>query len=289
MTLLQCRQLVVVYRVGDSEVIALQGLDLEVGPGEVVGVVGPSGCGKSTLLSVLSGLLRPTGGSVVFDGVDLGAASAGRLDQYRRDAVGFLWQDPARNLIPYLSAEENVGLMPAIAGDGGARETARRLLDRVGLSNRRSHRVQQLSGGEQQRVALAAALASAPSLLLADEPTGALDRSTTEDIFGLLGEIGRQTGLAQVIVSHDPELERYVDRVLSLQDGRVAAERRMVQAADGSSEVRESIVIDSIGRIQLTAEQQEIIGRTGRVEAELVDGELHIRAAHVDDGGANDE
>lgn len=289
MTLLQCRQLVVVYRVGDSEVIALQGLDLEVGPGEVVGVVGPSGCGKSTLLSVLSGLLRPTGGSVVFDGVDLGTASAGRLDQYRREAVGFLWQDPARNLIPYLSAEENVGLMPAIAGDGGARETARRLLDRVGLGNRRSHRVQQLSGGEQQRVALAAALASSPRLLLADEPTGALDRSTTEDIFGLLGEIGRQTGLAQVIVSHDPELARSVDRVLSLQDGRVAAERRMVQAADGSSEVRESIVIDSIGRIQLTAEQQKIIGRTGRVEAELVDGELHIRAARVDDMGASDE
>lgn len=277
--MLQCRQLMMVYRVGDSEVIALQGLELDLRAGEMLGVVGSSGSGKSTLLSVVSGLVRPTGGSVTFDGLDLGAASTRQLDTYRQVDLGFLWQDAARNLVPHLTAAENVALPLAMHGAANASDCADTLLQRVGLATRGSHRPRELSGGEQQRVALAVALAHQPRLLLADEPTGELDSSTTEQIFSLMREIGEETGLAQIIVSHDTELARHVDRVISLQDGRVAAERWVRAGQDGATEVVEATVIDSIGRLQLTAEQQEVVGQTGRVHAELVEGELRIRPA----------
>jgi len=281
--LLSCNQLVKIYRTGMTEVIALQGLDLDVHAGEMVGVIGTSGSGKSTLLTIISGLVRPTGGQVVFDGLDLGNASRRDLDRYRRVDVGFVWQDSATNLIPYLSAHANVALPLATAGQADARERAGELLELVGLQARADHRPRELSGGEQQRVALAVALAHRPRLLLADEPTGELDSVTTEEMFALMRQIGAETGLAQVIVSHDPEVTRHVDRVLALRDGRVASEQRMSVNEQGDATVVEVTMLDRAGRLQLTEEQRDAIGSSGRVHAELVDGVLHITPAGDDD------
>ena len=281
--LLRCDQLVKVYRTATTEVIALQGLDLTVDAGEMVGLVGASGSGKSTLLSIVSGLARPTGGRVEFDGLDLGSATSAELDAYRREDVGFLWQDSRSNLIPYLDAHANVALPLSMAGDQDAAVRADELLARVGLTHRSGHKPQQLSGGEQQRVALAVALAHRPRLLLADEPTGELDQATTDEIFGVMREIGRQTGLAQLIVSHDPEVTRHVDRVIGIRDGRVATERRLVANEDGATTEVEVAMLDTAGRLQLTDEQRAVVGRTGRVHAELVDDVLQIRSAEVPD------
>jgi ABC-type lipoprotein export system ATPase subunit len=271
--ILRAEQLVKVYRTAASEVIALQGLDLTIESGELVGIIGASGSGKSTLLSIVSGLLEPTGGRIVFDGLDLGAASRTQLDRYRRDQVGFLWQDSGRNLIPYLSAQENVAMrMPGRAKSSAANE----LLGRVGLGDRLTHKPHQLSGGEQQRVALAVALANEPQLLLADEPTGELDQATTEAMFALMRDVGETTGLTQIIVSHDPELARHVDRVVRLRDGRVVSEQRMV-GTDG--EIIEVTMLDDAGRLQLTNEQRELVGDTGRVQVDIDGDELRIRPA----------
>jgi len=277
--LLSCTQVVKVYRTGTTEVIALQGLDLDIEPGEMVGVIGTSGSGKSTLLTIISGLVRPTGGQVQFDGLDLGHASRRELDHYRRVDVGFVWQDAATNLIPYLSTHDNVALPLATAGKANASGRASDLLQLVGLQLRAEHRPHELSGGEQQRVALAVALAHGPRLLLADEPTGELDSATTEEIFSLMRQVGEETGLSQIIVSHDPEVTRHVDRVLSLRDGRVASEQRMGAGASGEAEIVEVTMLDRAGRLQLTEEQRLAIGGSGRVHTELLDGVLHIRPA----------
>ncbi len=277
----ECTQLVHVYRVGSSEVIALQGLDLRVESGEMLGVVGSSGSGKSTLLKVLSGLLVSTGGKVMVGGENLNGFSEKRLDRYRRNELGFLWQETARNLLPYLSAAENVALPMRLLGAGNASDRAAELLDQVGLADRVDHRPHELSGGEQQRVALAVALANKPTLLLADEPTGELDSTTTQEVFELMRQIGRDTGLSQVIVSHDPELARFVDRVVRIRDGRVSTEHRHVSADDNGADadVDTVMMVDSIGRLQLPQEHLDELGITDRVTAELVDDVIEIRRA----------
>ncbi|HEY3342680.1 MAG TPA: ABC transporter ATP-binding protein, partial [Anaerolineae bacterium] len=175
-----CDNLVKIHKIADLEVVALQGLDLEVKQGELLGIVGASGSGKSTLLNILGGLDRPSAGRVVVGGRDLLKMSDAALTTYRRTQVGFVWQQGARNVIPYLSSESNVELPMILAGHAGgaARKHAGELLDAVGLADRRHHYLGQLSGGEQQRVAIAVALANSPSLLLADEPTGELDSTT---------------------------------------------------------------------------------------------------------------
>lgn len=278
--LLECTQLTQIYRVGASEVIALQGLDLAVAPGEMVGVIGSSGSGKSTLLRALSGLLQPSGGSVRFDDVELGSASPAELDTYRRDDVGFVWQSNAENLLPEQTAEMNVKLILDLLGVDEAGDRAVELLERVGLGDRRTHLPTELSGGEQQRVALAMALANSPRLLLADEPTGALDAESSAAMFELMREIQQEDGLTQVIVSHDGELARYVDRVIRIRDGRVSSENRWDDAA--GQETGEALVIDTIGRLQLTDEQRAALGGSDRVTAEVRDGEVTIRPV---DGG----
>ncbi len=280
---LECTQLVHVYRVGSSEVIALQGLDLRLEAGEMLGIVGSSGSGKSTLLKVLSGLLSPTGGRVALNGENLSGYSMKQLDQYRRSELGFLWQETGRNLLPYLTAEDNVALPMKLLGNGDASRRAAELLELVGLSARAKHRPSEMSGGEQQRVALAVALANRPSILLADEPTGELDSATTKDMFELMGRIGDETGLSQVIVSHDPELAGYVDRVVRIQDGRVSTEhRRRTSAALADDDAdRDDVVmmVDSIGRLQLPQEHLDELGITDRVRADLVDDAIQIRRA----------
>ncbi len=276
--ILQCRQLTQIYRVGASEVIALQGLDLSVVQGEMVGVIGLSGSGKSTLLRVLSGLLQPSGGTVRFDDLQLGSATPRALDRYRRDDVGFVWQSTAENLLPTVSAEMNVKLILDLYGADNSAERANELLCRVGLAERGRHVMSELSGGEQQRVALAMALANNPRLLLADEPTGALDAESSAGLFALMRQIQREDGLTQIIVSHDDELARHVDRVIRIRDGRVSSENRWDD--ETGREIGEALVIDTIGRLQLTNEQRAALGGTDRVTAEVENGAVTIRPAN---------
>src|SRR5687768_7248427 len=237
--LILCENLVKIYRLhqeggGSVEVQALQGMDISVAKGEMLGIVGASGSGKSTLLNVLGGLDRPTGGRALVGKQDLGRLSPRALDQYRRKTVGFVWQQGARNLIPYLTALENIELPLTLSGQVGKsnRRRALELLKLVGLHERRDHRLEELSGGEQQRVAVAIALANHPRLLLADEPTGELDTATAQTIYDLLRGLNKDLGLTMLIVSHDPGIARHVDRVVAVRDGKVASETLRLQKSD---------------------------------------------------------
>jgi ABC-type lipoprotein export system ATPase subunit len=260
--LIICENLVKIYRLNQEggasvEVQALQGLDLTVNAGEMIGVVGASGSGKSTLLNVLGGLDRPTGGRALVGKLDLGRLSPRTLDAYRRHQVGFVWQQGARNLIPYLTAIENIELPLTLSGIVGAsaRGRAQELLKLVNLQERAGHRLEELSGGEQQRVAIAIALANNPSLLLADEPTGELDTSTAQTIYNLLRNLNKDLGLTMIIVSHDPGIAKHVDRVVAVRDGKLASETVRVQKSDGGEHhLVELAVLDAAGRLQIPRE-----------------------------------
>jgi len=218
-----CENLVKIYKVADLEVQALQGLDLAVQPGELLGIVGASGSGKSSLLNILGGLDRPTAGRVWVDGHDLLRMSGHALNSYRRHTVGFVWQQATRNLVPYLTAEENVQVPMALAGqtDRKSHNRAEKLLESVGLADRRKHRLEQLSGGEQQRVAIARALVTKPSIILADEPTGNLDSKTGAEIMALFKELHQTRGITVIFVTHDPTIATNAQRIISLKDGVV--------------------------------------------------------------------
>ena len=292
-----CENLVKIYRLavegrslrGSLEVQALQGLDFVVSEGEMVGVVGASGSGKSTLLNILGGLDRPTGGRAIVDKQDLGRMTQRELDRYRRQTVGFVWQYGARNLVPYLTALENVGLPVTLSGHVGKStdRDALKLLELVGLSERKSHRLEELSGGEQQRVAVAIALANKPSLLLADEPTGELDTATARTIYGLLRDLNRKLHLTIVIVSHDPGISHHVDRVVAVRDGKLASETvRLKTPAGGRAgqagtehTFEELVVLDSAGRLSIPRDLLERFGIRRRVRLEVNDDGILIRPA----------
>lgn len=258
-----CDNLVKIYKVADMEVVALQGLNLTVERGELMGIVGTSGSGKSTLLNVLGGLDHPLAGRVTVDGKDLLKLSASELDRYRRQEVGFVWQQTGRNLVPYLSAQQNVELPMTLAGIGGRDKKAwsQELLEAVGLWAFRKSRLQQLSGGQQQRVAIATALANRPKLLLADEPTGELDTATSDEVIALLRQMNVQFGVTVLIVTHDPRVARAVDRVVTIRDGRTSSEtvRRVADVeeqlaqdlAETDTTFEEFLVVDAAGRLQL--------------------------------------
>jgi ABC-type lipoprotein export system ATPase subunit len=269
---IDCGRLVKIYRVGSTDVTALSGLDFEVAPGERVGVIGPSGCGKSTLLNMIGGLVAPTSGSLVVDGVSLVGATAGFLDSYRSATVGFVWQDTARNLIPYLTAFENVRLPVELAGGDRSRLRALELLELVGLADRAGHKPHQLSGGQQQRVAIAIALANSPSLLLADEPTGSLDGVTAAEIYGVLTTINEELGVTVVIVSHDVNMAFAVERVVEMRDGQAASEHR----GDGGT-VRSVLLVDKLGRVRLPDSFRESLQSGDRVEALVEEDGLKLR------------
>jgi len=283
--LIVCENLVKIYRLnqeggGSVEVQALQGMDLTVAEGEMLGIVGASGSGKSTLLNVLGGLDRPTGGRALIGKQDLGQLSPSALDQFRRNTVGFVWQQGARNLISYLTALENVELPLTLSGRVGKTATRRalELLDLVGLRERMAHRLEELSGGEQQRVAIAIALANYPKLLLADEPTGELDTATAQTIYDLLRQLNKQLGLTMVIVSHDPGIARHVDRVVAVRDGKLASETLRVQKADSDEHhLVELAVVDAAGRLQIPREYLEQFNIRRRVQVELTDNGILIR------------
>ena len=230
---IRCEGLVKTYHLGGRELFALQGLNLSIQRGELLGIVGASGSGKSTLMNILGGLDRPCSGRVWVDGMDLQKMNEAALDQYRSSRVGFVWQQGARNLIHYLSAEENV-MLPITINGGGQRAAARRaaeLLEKMGLSTRRRHRLEELSGGEQQRVAIAVALVNHPVLLLADEPTGEVDTATAAGIYKIFQDLNQNQGLTILIVSHDQAISRYMERVVAIRDGRTAEETLRLEEA----------------------------------------------------------
>ncbi|MBZ0093326.1 MAG: ABC transporter ATP-binding protein [Sulfuricellaceae bacterium] len=215
------RGLTKVYAMGEVEVHALRGVDLEFYPGELVVLLGPSGSGKSTLLNILGGLDTPTAGQVRYHGRDLAAASEKELTDYRRHHVGFVFQ--FYNLIPSLTALENVAIVSEIAVSPMAPETALAL---VGLSERGSHFPAQLSGGEQQRVAIARAIVKRPAVLLCDEPTGALDSATGIRVLEAIAQVNRELGTTTVLITHNADIAQMADRVIRLADGKIAEVRR---------------------------------------------------------------
>ncbi|GFN30220.1 ABC transporter ATP-binding protein [Paenibacillus xylaniclasticus] len=262
--MIRCDGLVKIYKTAELEVVALQGLDLKVDDGELMAIIGTSGSGKSTLLNMLGGLDRPSAGKLFVDGKDMLTMSERALIRYKRETVGFVWQNNARNLIPYLTAQENVEL-PILLKGRRRKARALELLDAVGLQHRRHNRLSELSGGEQQRVAIAIALANEPKLLLADEPTGSLDSKTANQVLDLFRRLNRELGLTIVIVTHDPQLARKVDRVVAIRDGRTSSEMLRSVSAEAESiaslEHEESAadthieyaVIDKTGRLQIPA------------------------------------
>ena len=224
MELLHCTDLEKVYGRGDTAVRALDGIQLQVDRGEFVAIVGASGSGKSTLLHILASVDRPTAGTVTVDGVDLGRLDPTRAALFRRRKVGLVYQ--FFNLIPTLTVEKNITLPLLLDKRRPDPEALDRLVAALGLQDKRKALPEQLSGGQQQRVAIARALCYRPALLLADEPTGNLDRRNTGEILDLLGLCHRSYGQTILLVTHDEELAAQADRVITLSDGRIVADRR---------------------------------------------------------------
>lgn len=287
--IIECDSLVKIYKTPDVEVLALQGLDLTVDYGEMTAIIGNSGSGKSTFLNMLGGLDRPSAGRLLVDGKDLFKLNERELVEYKLRTVGFVWQNNARNLLPYLTATQNVMMPMLFGGEHKRRQRALELLDMVNMSHRKNSRLSALSGGEQQRIAIAIALANHPRLLLADEPTGAVDQKTSSAILDMLRAINRESGLTIVIVTHDQLLAKKVSRVIAIRDGKIASERIMkesyldrlsdISALTEVEEVQdEYAVLDKAGRLQLPADMLKKLGVAGnRVRMELKDGEIIIR------------
>ena len=311
---IRCEGLVKIYKIEDVEVVALQGLDLTIQRGEVMGIIGPSGSGKTTLMNVLGGLDVPSAGKAVVDGVDLIRISDRQRLRYRRRSVGFVWQSVARNLIPYLTAVENVQL-PMILSGRFDHKRAERLLELVGLGHRKKHRPVTMSGGEQQRVAIAIGLANEPTILLADEPTGSLDTANTVRLLEVFDTVRTELGVTVVIVTHDTSMARALDRYVQIRDGKTSTEsvRRVAvtyteqgtaeavaapreattpvagdgaaadtdddashppDAADASHE--HFTLLDSAGRLQIPADMRDTYRIGGRVKLVEEDGRILI-------------
>jgi ABC-type lipoprotein export system ATPase subunit len=287
--MIHCENLVKIYKVADLEVVALQGLDLHVEAGELMAIIGNSGSGKSTLLNMLGGLDRPSAGSLFVDGKDLLKFTERDLVRYKRETVGFVWQNNARNLIPYLTALENVEL-PILLQGRRKRQRALELLEAVGLSHRAKNKLNQLSGGEQQRVAIAIALANHPKLLLADEPTGSVDTKMANQILDVFRDLNRSMGLTVVIVTHDPQLAKKVDRVVAIRDGKTSSEiirrksyaEELAELEQGQETSEDShveyAVLDKAGRMQIPAGYLEAIGvkNSNKVRVAIEEGKIVI-------------
>ncbi|NLD88416.1 MAG: ATP-binding cassette domain-containing protein [Clostridiales bacterium] len=266
--MVECENLVKIYKTEDIEVVALQGLDLTIERGELMAIIGNSGSGKSTLLNMLGALDKPSAGKLFVDGKDLLAYNEKQIYEYKRNIVGFVWQNNARNLIPYLSAVENVEVPMILTNSYYRRKRASEILDMVGLSHRKRSKLNQLSGGEQQRVAIAISLANTPKLLLADEPTGAVDSKTASMILDIFRELSRNLGLTIIIVTHDMQISRKVNRVVSIRDGRTSSEfirrsyKEEIAKVEGLASLsvdeekeedshEEFVVVDRVGRLQV--------------------------------------
>ena len=297
--MIRCDNLVKIYKTTDVEVMALQGLDLTVERGELMGIVGASGSGKSTLLNMLGGLDTPSAGSLFIDGKDMLKLGEKEKIEYKRRTVGFVWQKNARNLIPYLTAVENVEMPMLLSGYANRRARALELLEMVGLSERKNSLLGELSGGEQQRAAIAIALSNYPKLLLADEPTGAVDTKTANNVLDVFKRLNKETGVTVVIVTHDTNLSKSIDRVVAIRDGKTSSELiRKTPAVYGAvsfeelselqqSEIRalqesggheELIVLDRAGRLQIPKDYLSALGIKGgdKVRLELEEDKISI-------------
>ncbi len=290
-----CDGLVKIFKVADLEMVALRELNLTIQRGELVGIIGSSGSGKTTLMNILGGLDRPSAGRVVVDGHDLLRMTDRQMNRYRREKVGFVWQQSARNLVPYLNAIDNVMLPMTLAGitGRGKRKRAEELLDLVGLNQRMKHYLPELSGGEQQRVAIAVGLANNPTLLLADEPTGEVDSATAQNIYDTFRTLTGEMGITTLIVSHDPGIARQVERVVGIRDGMLASETvrqvrtTVTESLNGDGEAthaeehhyEELVVVDRAGRLHIPKEYLEQFEIRGRAQLEITENGILIRSA----------
>ena len=269
--LVACDRVVRIYTGDGIEVQALQGLDLLLQRGELTALVGASGSGKSTLMNILAGLDVPTAGTVKVAGRDIGALGQRERLDYRRRQVGFIWQQTSRNLLPYLTALQNV-IMPMRFAGLAARPRTRRaadLLDVLGLADCAGRTPAQMSGGEQQRTAIATALANEPYLLLADEPTGELDSATATDVFAGLQTANAELGVTVLVVTHDPAVSDQVSRTVAIRDGRTSSETLRHDISHGSGRhAGEYAVLDRAGRVQLPRDMLDQLGMRDRVRVE---------------------
>ncbi|MDF2724839.1 MAG: transporter related [Paenibacillus sp.] len=279
--MIYCEGLVKIYKTDEIEVVALQGLNISVESGEMMAIIGNSGSGKSTLLNILGGLDRPSAGQVRVGEWDLLKITDDQLVEYKRKTVGFIWQNNARNLLPYLTALENVE-MPMMLNGKIDRAYAKQLLEWVGLKERLNNKLYQLSGGEQQRVAIAISLSNKPSLLLADEPTGSVDTQTSDMIMNIFRRLTKELGVTIVIVTHDLTLASKVDRVVAIRDGLTSTEfvkRNPDLGADGEDEAEarhsmkegheEYVVLDRAGRLQIPKEFLQALNITNKASMEF--------------------
>jgi len=278
--------LVKIYKTKDIEVMALQGLDLMIERGEVMAIIGNSGSGKSTLLNMIGGLDRPSAGKLFVDGKDLFKLKEKDLVDYKTVTVGFVWQNNARNLIPYLTALENV-MMPMQFNTtnpiANKKERALELLELTGIGKRAKHKLSQLSGGEQQRVAIALSLANYPAVLLADEPTGSVDSRTSDIILDMFRSVNKELGTTVVIVTHDREISKKVERVVAIRDGKTSSEFVMsyadqlagVEGFTRGTQV-ELAVLDRAGRLQIPREYLDKMNLGGNRVAMHIDEENRV-------------
>ena len=261
--LVECDNLVKIYKTKEIEVVALQGLDLIVREGEFTAIIGKSGSGKSTLLNIIAGLDRPSAGRVNIAGLDLLKFSDKELKKYNRETIGFVWQNNARNLIPYLTAIQNVMVPLMITGKKERKSRASYLLDLVGVGHKKEAKLSQLSGGEQQRVAIAIALANSPKMLLADEPTGSVDTKTAYHILNMLKNLNKELGITIIVVTHDPKVANMVERVISINDGMIGSElhkkiytyedmnEKNISLLDAKKSHDEFVILDKKGRMKI--------------------------------------
>lgn len=296
--LIECDNLVKIYKSKGIEVLALQGLDITIEEGELLAIVGNSGSGKSTFLNMIGGLDKPTAGHLFVDGKDLFRMSEEELVEYKRNTVGFVWQNNARNLLPYLTAIQNIQMPMYFSNKEDKEKLSLELLELVGLSDKKDSKLSQLSGGEQQRIALAIALANKPKILLADEPTGSVDSKTGNYILDVFRKINTEWGITVVIVTHDMALTKKVNRVISIRDGKTSSEKIMrknyaeelkkVTMFSEEEEMarhyeslldlhEEYAVLDKAGRLSLPREMLDAMNLDkNRVKLEYKDGKIII-------------
>lgn len=288
---IRCDSLVKIYKSEDVEVMALQGLDLEIEKGELMAVIGKSGSGKSTLMNMIGGLERPSAGKLYIDGKDLFTLSDNEMVEYRNKTVGFVWQKSSRNLVPYMTAVENIEVPMYFTKKSpeDMRKKALELIEKVGMLHKKDSYPEQMSGGEQQRIAIAVALANEPDILLADEPTGAVDSKTSNKIQDLFRSLNKELGITIIIVTHDISLANKVNRVVMISDGKISTEKIMKEKyqqamnlldgefISGNESHEEYSVLDKAGRLQLNEEMLSAAGIDGnKVKVQVVNNKVVI-------------